>query len=401
MNFSFFRLAVLLGLLYAIGPFAVDMYLPALPTVGLSLGSDAAGTQMSLTSYFLALGLSQVFYGPASDMWGRKKPLYAGMGLFTLASIGCACATSMEALVLLRFVQGVGAGAGMTLPRAIVRDLHTGHTAARLTSLLMLVFSISPILAPLVGSYLSDAFGWRSVFWFVTGAGVAGLGLIALALPETRLHHERSASSMASAWASYVTLFKDRHFMGLTLISAFGMASFFVYLANSSFVLINHFGLIPRHYGYAFSMNAGAFIGAAQFTGMLTQRFGLQGVVKAAVVGFVSTLGVLVLTQLAGVDRLDVLLGLLFVSYAFLGLIVPITTVLALEKYGQSAGTASALLGTFQLLTGGVIMAVVGLFFDGTALPMVLGVTLCAALTAVFTLGTLGWGKTESSLQLQ
>jgi MFS transporter, DHA1 family, multidrug resistance protein len=200
---------------------------------------------------------------------------------------------------------------------------------------------------------------------------------------------------MVSAWASYVTLFKDRHFMGLTLISAFGMASFFVYLANSSFVLINHFGLIPRHYGYAFSLNAGAFIGAAQLTGMLTQRFGLQGVVKAAVAGFVSTLGVLVTTQFAGVDRLDVLLGLLFVSYAFLGLIVPITTVLALEQYGQSAGTASALLGTFQLLTGGVIMAVVGLFFDGTALPMVLGVALCASLTAVFTLGTLGGGSSS------
>ncbi len=389
MNCSFSRLALLLGLLYAIGPFAVDMYLPALPSVGLNLGADAGATQMSLTSYFLALGVSQVFYGPASDMWGRKIPLYVGMGLFTLASVGCANASSIESLVLLRFVQGVGAGAGMTLPRAIVRDLYTGHAAARLTSLLMLVFSVSPILAPLVGSYLSDAMGWRSVFWFVTGAGLVGLGLIAWALPETRPSDQRTSSSMRSALSSYAVLFKDSHFMGLTLISSFGMASFFVYLANSSFVLIDHFGLTPRHYGYAFSLNAAAFIGAAQLTGLLTQRFGLQRVVKVCVVGFVGTLGVLVATQFAGVDRLDVLLGLLFVSYAFLGLIVPITTVLALEKYGHSAGTASALLGTFQLLTGGIIMAAVGLFLDGTALPMVLGVALCGALTAVFALVTL------------
>jgi MFS transporter, DHA1 family, multidrug resistance protein len=389
MNFGFVRWAVVLGVLYAIGPFAVDMYLPALPEVGRSLRADPSAVQMSLTSYFLALGVSQIFYGPASDMWGRKRPLIAGMALFTLASIGCALATSMEMLTALRFVQGAGAAASLTLPRAIVRDRYTGEAAARLMALLMLVFSISPVLAPLVGSWFSEGLGWRSIFWFVTGAGVLGLGLIVWILPETRAPAQCVGSSMRGAMRSYASLLGDRHFMGLTLIGAFGMAGFFLYLANSSFLLIDHFGLIPRHYGYAFSLNAGAIIGAAQFTGMLTKRYGLVGVVRRCVLGFVLTMIALLLTNLWGVDRLDVLLALLFVGYSFLGLVVPITAVLALETHGQNAGTASALLGTFQLLVGGVLMGVVGLFFDGSARPMVVGIALCAMVTWVLARGTL------------
>ena len=391
----FFRLALVLGLLSAIGPFAIDMYLPALPSIGQGLHADVSAVQMSLTSFFLALGVSQMFYGPASDMWGRKAPLYAGMGLFTVASVGCALASDITVLIALRFVQGVGAGAAMTVPRAIVRDLHTGNDAARLMSLLMLVFSVSPILAPLVGSLIIDASGWRGIFWTVSGAGLAGLGMIALSLAETRPAAERAHSTLRSALAGYALLLRDRHFLGLTFIGAFGMAGFFVYLANSSFVLINHHGLTPRLYSIAFSINAVAFIGVAQFTGWLSGRFGLVRVVKVAVAGFAATLAVLLALTLAGVDRLDVLAGLLFVGFGFLGLVVPTTSVLALEAHGRIAGTASALMGTLQMLTGAVVMAGVGQFVDGSSLPMVAGIAASALVALGLTVGTLG-GKAQA-----
>nr|MBP8029324.1 MFS transporter [Giesbergeria sp.] len=152
MLFSqYLRLALILGLLSAIGPFAIDMYLPALPAIGTNLGASVGAVQWSLTAFFLSLGAGQLLYGPVSDMLGRKVPLYFGLGIFTIASIGCALASNIETLVALRFLQGFGAAAGMAIPRAVVRDLHTGNEAARLMSLLMLVFSVSPILAPLVG----------------------------------------------------------------------------------------------------------------------------------------------------------------------------------------------------------------------------------------------------------
>ncbi len=175
MNSNFLRTALVLGLLSAIGPFAIDMYLPALPSIGQSLGASTGAVQASLMAFFISLGIGQIIYGPVSDMVGRKPPLYFGLALFAVASVGCALAPDVETLVGLRFVQGLGACAGMVIPRAVVRDLHTGTDAARLMSLLMLVFSVSPILAPLAGSLLIESLGWRSVFWAVTVAGALGL----------------------------------------------------------------------------------------------------------------------------------------------------------------------------------------------------------------------------------
>ena len=183
MKTDFFKTALVLGLLSAIGPFAVDMYLPALPSIGQSLGASMSAVQASLMVFFIALGVGQLIYGPLSDMLGRKAPLYFGLVLFATGSVGCAMAPDIQTLVVLRFVQGLGASAGMVIPRAVVRDLHTGHDAARLMSLLMLVFSISPILAPLAGSLLIESLGWRSVFWAVTVAAAFGLVLLATSLP--------------------------------------------------------------------------------------------------------------------------------------------------------------------------------------------------------------------------
>ena len=388
-------MALILGLLSAIGPFAIDMYLPALPAIGQSLGAEVGAVQWSLTAFFLALGCGQLLYGPISDMLGRKPPLYFGLGLFTLASVGCALATNIETLVALRFVQGLGAAAGMAIPRAVVRDLHTGNEAARLMSLLMLVFSVSPILAPLVGSGVIAVSGWRGVFWVVALAAVAGLALVYGMLKETRPAHDRVESSLGSALRAYGVLLRDTHYLGLVFIGGCAMSGFFVYLASSPFVLINHYGLTPTQYSLAFSFNAIAFIGASQFTATLGARFGLVRVVKAAASASGVVMLALVGYYLAGGDRLEVLIALYFVASAFMGLVIPTTSVLALEEHGAIAGTASALLGTLQMLSGAAAMGIVGLFANGEPLPMVIGMATGALIGVALTWVTLGGARAQ------
>jgi DHA1 family bicyclomycin/chloramphenicol resistance-like MFS transporter len=223
----------------------------------------------------------------------------------------------------------------------------------------------------------------------ITVTAVMALVLLATGQAETRLPADRVGSNLRSALSAYWLLLRDRHFLGLVFIGAFGISSFFAYLANSSFVLIDHYGLTPRAYSIAFAANAAAFIGVSQFTGRLTARFGLVPVVKKAVIGFASVMTLLLIVNLFGVARLDVMVVLLFIGYGFLGLIVPTTSVLALEEHGAIAGTASALMGTLQFVTGAVVMAFVGLFVDGSATPMIAGIAGCAILAFVFSWFTL------------
>jgi MFS transporter, DHA1 family, multidrug resistance protein len=390
MTRTLFHHALILGLLSAIGPFAIDMYLPALPAIGQALQADTQQVQTSLTVFFLAMGVCQLIYGPLSDMFGRKPPLYFGLGLFVLGSIGCALAPDIHTLIAFRFIEGVGACAGMVVPRAIVRDLHTGVEATRLTSLLMLVFSVSPILAPLAGSVMIALADWRGIFWSVLVAALAAMAMIALWLGESRPAAQRHGSDLRSALRAYGLLLRDRHFMGLVFIGAFAMSGFFAYLGNSSYVLIEHYGLTPVQFSLCFSANAAAFIGTAQFTGGLVQRLGLPQVVRIGVIGFSGFALLLWLCFAAGASALPLLLALVFLSFGFLGMVVPTTAVLALEEHGQIAGTASALLGTLQMVTGAAVMGVISLFVDGSAWPMVNGIAACALMAVLLTWLTLG-----------
>jgi DHA1 family bicyclomycin/chloramphenicol resistance-like MFS transporter len=384
MSASYLRTAVVLGLLSAVGPFAIDMYIPALPSIAADLGTTIAATQLTLTVFFVSFGVLQIVYGPVSDMVGRKPPLYFGLVLFTLGSIGCALAPDIRWLIACRCLQGIGASAVMVIPRAIIRDLHTGHEATRLMALVMLVFSVSPILAPLTGSALIVPFGWRAVFVAVTLAALISLALLTFLLPETHPVENRTRIGLREIFGGFAVLLKDRSFMGLTFIGGLGMSSFFAFLASSSFIYINHFGLTPTQYSLAFALNAIGFIGASQFAAPLGARFGTARVVLGAVSLFATFAVLLLAVTWAGVDRLPVLIGLLFVSFAWLGLVIPSTMVLALEDHGPIAGIASALGGTLQMITGAIMIAVVSLVFDGTPKPMVTTIALCAM--AAFTI---------------
>ncbi|MEJ0097497.1 MAG: multidrug effflux MFS transporter [Bauldia sp.] len=383
MKSSFARNAIVLGLLTAVGPFAIDMYLPALPAIAADFHVSAAATQGSLLAFFLAIGLGQIIYGPISDSFGRKSPLYFGIALYVVGTIACGLAPSIGWLIAARFIQGIGACAGGTIPSAIVRDLHTGHEAARLMSLIMLVFSVSPMLAPITGSFIVQFGTWREIFWLTAVLGLAALAVAWFWLQETRPPAERIAFDAAAITRNYLALFRDRHYIGVVLIGAFGISSFFAYLAGSSFIFIDHFGLTPTQFSLAFSVNAIAFIGMAQFVSLFGKRFGLARVIKTALAFYLAMTTILLVITLAGVDNPFVLIGFLFVSFGAMGLVIPSTAPLAMQNYGATAGTASALMGTLQLVVAAVVIGIVGTFSGGGPLPMIVAMVICALIAFI------------------
>ncbi|GAB2511481.1 multidrug effflux MFS transporter [Microbulbifer agarilyticus] len=389
MKSDFVKMALILGLLSCVGPFAIDMYLPAMPAMAEDFGVSATKSQYTLVSFFIAFGVCQLFYGPAADMFGRKPPLYFGLAIFLLASVGCALSPTIEWLIALRFIQGVGAASVMSIPRAIIRDRYTGTDATRLMALVMLVISISPMLAPLVGSLLMAPFGWPAVFYAVAGATIVSLLLIRFALPETLSVSERVPLKLSAMFSAFKVLFRDATFMGMTLIGGMGTASFFSFLGIAAFLYTDYYGLTPMQFSFAFALNALGFFSASQFAAGLGERFGGVAVVKWAVAGFAFSAIVHLLLYLAGVDNFIVLVAMLLLANAFLGLIVPTTMVLSLDAHGPIAGTAAALGGTLQMVLGAVAIAIVSVLFDGTPLTLVAAIAICGVSAAFLFWGTL------------
>ena len=388
MSRSIAHLALLLGLITAVGPFAIDSYLPALPTLGASLHASPAAVQMSLTVFFMIIGVCQLFYGPISDVFGRKPPIYAGLAIFAVASVGCALAPTIEVLIGFRALQAFGACAGMVIPRAIVRDLYTGHEAAKLMALLMLVMSVSPILAPLAGSLVISLWSWREVFAALAVVAVACLVMTVVQLPETHPAERRLGKTLGSAFGSYGALLRDPVFTGLSVVSGFGLATFFVFIGSAPFVYIEHYGLTPTQFSLGFALNAASFFAMSQLTARLSARFGLAPLIRWSVVAVAAIMALLAATTL-WVDSLPVMMTLLFIGFGFLGLLLPAAGVLSLEDHGAVAGSASALLGAIQMITAAASMTLVGVFADHTPAPMLIGIALCAIaamLTVMWTL---------------
>jgi DHA1 family bicyclomycin/chloramphenicol resistance-like MFS transporter len=375
------RFALIIGLLGAVGPFAIDMYLPALPTVAADLGTTAQATQATLTAYFLAFGVSQLFYGPLSDQMGRRPPLVIGLLIFLVGTLGCALAPDIGTLTAARFLQGLGAATVMVIPRAIIRDLHSGPEATRLMAMVMLVISVSPMLAPLAGSGVMVVAGWRWIFGVLALAALASLALTLFALPETLAPADRVPARPAVLARGAARLLRDRDFMGLTLVGGFGMASFFVFLASAAFVYTESFGLGPTGFSLAFAVNALGFFAASQAAAGLGARFGMARVVRLATAGFAATTMALLLLTLGGLGSLPVVIAFLVVANAFLGLVIPSTMVMALDPHPDIAGLASSLGGALQMLAGGLMITLAGPFFDGTPLPMVAAIALCGAIS--------------------
>lgn len=382
----FLRNGIVLGLLTALGPFAIDMYLPSLPAIGKSLAADADITQFSLTAYFITFALGQLVFGPISDRVGRKPPLYLGVLLFLIASVGCALAGDIHTLIAWRVAEGLGGAAGMVIARAIVRDLHSGAEEARLLSLLMLVFSVSPVLSPLAGSLVIEQSSWRGVFWMIAAMTVTTLALVAGFIPETRPRSVRSSEESLSLFAACKRLLLDREFLGLSLVAALAMAGFFLFLANSSFVFTGEYGLSPRLYSLVFSVNAISLFCGIQLSARLGERYGMKRVIRWAIAAYAAVMLSLLAMVTSGMHGLLLVVAMLFVGYFFLGLVLPISSVLAFERHGHIAGTASSLMNSMQLIMGAALMGLTAAFADGGVTSMLTGIALCASLALLLSL---------------
>lgn len=367
------------GSLMAIAPLSIDMYLPSFPSLAGDLGVDIGQVQLTLGTFLVGLALGQAFYGPFSDRFGRKPPLYVGLCLYVAAAVGCALARSVESLMLWRFLQALGGCAGMVMARAVIRDRLEAHESARAFSSLMLVMGVAPILAPIVGGAILSVSGWRAIFWVLAVAGMLILLLVHLRMEESLDRRHAAPLRLGTVATSYAELLRDREFLGYSLSAGFGSAGMFAYISGSPFVLIELHGIAPSHYGFVFGANALGLITMSQLNARLVRGRSLDQVLGGALLAACAAGLALALAALAGVAVLPVLLAGFFVFIGALGCVSPNASALALAHQGHRAGTASALMGTLQFSLGTLGGAAVSLWRDGTALPLGVAMAACGA----------------------
>jgi DHA1 family bicyclomycin/chloramphenicol resistance-like MFS transporter len=365
------ELIILMGALTAFTPMSVDMYLPALPTIGVEFSAEQGHVQLSLASFFLGLAIGQSFYGPLADRFGRKPPLYAGLVLFVAASVGCALATSIDTLIALRFFQALGVCSGPVITRAIVRDIFEPRESVRVFSLLVLVMGVSPVLAPLLGGQILASSHWRVIFWITAIAGAIGLIGTALRLPETHQAHNTRSLALKSVIGAYVELLKDRSFVGYSMTGALVTAGMFAYIVGCAFVFIELFGVPTARFGFFFGANALGFVLAAQLNVRLVRRYETHVVIQRILL-LQLVAGLLLLAgTAAGVIGLYGTAALLFIYVASVGCLFPNTTAMAMASHPERAGTASALVGILQWALAAVTASAMGFTNSASALPMV------------------------------
>jgi len=360
------RLVLVLGSLIAIGPLTIDMYLPALPAITTDLHTTSAAVQLTLTGTLAGLALGQLLIGPLSDAVGRRRPLLAGIGLHIVASALCAIAPDIGVVGALRVLQGLGVAASSVVAMAVVRDLFSGAAFARLFSRLMLVMGVAPILAPTLGSGLLRWSDWRGVFVALAVFGVLLVAVAALGLPETLPPERRRRGGVTATARDYATLLRDRTFVGLVLVAGLAMAALFAYVAGSSFVFQQQYGLDEQQFGLAFGAGAVGLITATQLNVRLLRRYPPQRILVTAL--GVGTLAGLVLLVVAatGFGGLAAILASLWVVLAAAGLAMPNAPALALSRHGEAAGTAAALLGAVQFGVGALAAPLVGALGTGS-----------------------------------
>lgn len=380
------RMIVVLGLLVALGPLTIDMYLPALPSIADDLSVSSSVVQLTLTGTLAGLAIGQLVIGPLSDSLGRRKPLMAGIVLHMLASLMCLFAPNIIVLGIARGLQGVGAAAAMVVAIAIVGDLFAESAAATVMSRLMLVLGAAPVIAPSLGAAVLLHASWHWVFAVLVVLAGALLLLAALALPETLPQAHRRPLRVRGIVATYGELLRDRKFVILVLVGALGMSGLFAYIAGASFVLQGHYGLDQQTFALVFGAGAFAFIGATQFNVVLLKRLSprtivLWALVASALVG-VTFLGM----ALAGVDGLAAFLVPVWLILAAMGLVIPNAPALALSRHPDAAGTSAALLGAAQFGLGAAVAPLVGVLGnDEFALALVMAAGAVIALFALLT----------------
>ncbi len=375
---------LVLGALVALGPFTIDLYLPAFPVLQGEFGVSDAAVQLTLTATTIGFALGQLIVGPWSDKVGRRLPLIVASSVHVLASVGVALSPDLTWLSGFRVLQGMGAAAGAVVAMAVVRDLFGGRPLVRMLSRLALVTGLAPILAPLIGSQLLLVLDWRGVFYFLAAYGVLVVVAAVYFIVETLPPERRAEPGHNTAGARYRSIFSDRVFVGVALIGGMSFSGLFAYLSSSPFLFQDVFGLNAQQYGLLFAVNSIGVVIGTQTSARLTKLVGPQWILAAStLVMFAASVSIVVLDR-AGAGLFGVLVPLWFFITA-VGFTFPMVQVLALANHPREAGTAASVLGALNFGLAGLISPIVGLFGIVNAVPM--GVVM--SVTALISIASL------------
>jgi MFS transporter, DHA1 family, multidrug resistance protein len=373
-------LILILGLLSAIGPFSIDMYLPGFPTIAADLHTTVDYVSYSLSSFFIGICVGQLICGPLLDRFGRKRPLYVGLVIYIVASLGCAMSNSVEQLIGFRFLQALGGCVGMVAPGAIVRDTFPVNENAKIFSLLILILGVSPIIAPTVGSYLIVAFGWHAVF--IVLAIITALLLIAVIffLQESKQPDPSMSLKPQPILNGFLFVVKQPQFFTYAFAGATAAAGLFAYLAGSPFVFMKIFKVSEQQYGWIFGLIAAGLITCSQLNNVLLKKYSSAQIIKTVllaqtVIGLLLFIG----SAFAWLNLYSTIL-LIFLFLSCQGFSFPNSAALSLAPFTKEAGSASALMGALQMGFGAVASALVGVINNGTTLPMTAVMAGCALL---------------------
>ncbi|ARP87265.1 multidrug effflux MFS transporter [Bordetella genomosp. 9] len=370
-----------MGALTAIGPFSIDLYLPAFPAIAAGLNVGQGDVERTMAAYLIGLSAAQIFYGPLADRYGRKPPLLVGLSLYVVASLGCALAVDIHSLTVWRAVQALGGAAGVVIPRAVIRDHYETQDAARAMSLLLLIMGLAPILAPLIGGQLLLITGWRGIFGLMLAAGVALMAAMLFIMKESLTPERVVRLHWRTIAGNYRDLLRHRGFMAHSLAGGFGQAGMFAYIVGSPRVFIDLYGVDPQHYGLLFGLNAAGLIGGSQVSARLLRRHTPRTLQRRALNTLAAASLVAVLLTLAGWMTLPLLMVCLIGYMTSQGFVNPNSAALALSEQGRRLGVASALLGTLQLSCGALAGFCVSLWQSDSALPLTAVLAACACLS--------------------
>jgi DHA1 family bicyclomycin/chloramphenicol resistance-like MFS transporter len=383
---QYFFLILILGSLSALGPFSIDMYLPGFPAIAEDLNTTAARVTLSLSSFFIGISAGQLLYGPLLDRFGRKIPLYVGLMVYVLASIGCAVIHTIDGLIVLRLVQAIGSCAAGVASMAMVRDLFPVKDSAKVFALIMLVIGLSPMIAPTAGSYVTTAFGWQAVF--IVLAAMGGLLLLATFfwLPDTYKPDVTMSLKPRPILTNFWSVLREPQFYTYTFTGAVSFCGLFAYVAGSPLLFMDIFGVDARAYGWIFAFLSVGLIGASQVNSVLLRRYQNEQLVFTALICQVFTgLALLVFTSLGWIG-LEGTIALLFIFLCCLGFSSPNTAALSLAPFSRNAGSASALMGAIRMGMGALASMAVSVFSNHTAVPMVAVMAVTSVLALVLLL---------------
>jgi DHA1 family bicyclomycin/chloramphenicol resistance-like MFS transporter len=382
----YFFLILLLGALTALGPFSIDLYLPAFPAIAQSLHTNGEQVALSLSSFFVGIAVGQLLYGPLLDRFGRKKPLVGGLVLYVVASVGCLAVQRIETLIALRFVQALGSCAAAVTSMALVRDWFSGKETAKVFALLMLVFSVSPLLAPTLGGYVTATYGWPAVFLVLGAWGSLLLLATGWWLPDRYTPDPTRSLRPRPILASFWTVLREPHFTAYALSGAASLSGLFAYVAGSPLLFLDLYHVEGRVYGWLFAFLSLGLIGASQVNSLLLRRYRSEHIVLVALGGQVLLAAVLLGAASTGMLGLGGLVALLFGYLSCLGFISPNTSALALAPFTRLGGSAAALMGALQMGMGALTSIGVSLFHTRSAVPLAALMATAALLALVLLL---------------